>query len=295
MPSRLASGANTCSDSRATLGGHRLLAWPRASAASAGARPGAASPPAGRARTPAASCARSRSACPASSTRCARAVGRARLLLHVHQLGGFDRQRGVVVAEDLGDHLLRPVQVLAGIDQVAGRLHRLGAAHATRGWRPPHRHAPACSRRCPASRRRSAARRRRGRAPARSPDRGSASLGRGRSAAGSLTAALTRLRCRTFHRRRRQSQQEGGDGLDLRRRRPRSAHGRRLRIRPARARGPRSRHGERRLARQQVGLAPRSQQRRGADAVVQLPQRGLGLRRGSSVVSARNGTAMAGS
>ena len=56
-------------------------------------------------------------------------LGLARLLLHLHQLGRFHRQRGVVFAERLGDHLLRLVQVRAGIDQVAGRLHRFRAAH----------------------------------------------------------------------------------------------------------------------------------------------------------------------
>jgi hypothetical protein len=50
--------------------------------------------------------------------------GRTRLLLHMHELGGFHRQRREVVAEHLGDHFLRPVQVLARIDQVACRLHR---------------------------------------------------------------------------------------------------------------------------------------------------------------------------
>ena len=95
--------------------------------------------------------------------------GRARLLLHMHQLGGLDRQRGEVVAEHLGDHFLRPVQVLARIDQVAGGLHGLGARPSTPRWRRPRRHAPACSRRCRAFRRRSAARRTRVRAPACSP------------------------------------------------------------------------------------------------------------------------------
>ena len=38
---------------------------------------------------------------------------RSRLLLHMNELGGLDRQRGEVVAKDLGDHLLRAVQVLA--------------------------------------------------------------------------------------------------------------------------------------------------------------------------------------
>ena len=59
----------------------------------------------------------------------ARVLGLARLLLDAHQLGGFHGQRGVVLAERLGDDLLRLVQVRAGVDQVAGRLHRFGAAH----------------------------------------------------------------------------------------------------------------------------------------------------------------------
>ena len=47
------------------------------------------------------------------------------LTLQAHQPGGLQRQRGKVVAKGLGDHLLRLVQVLAGIHQVTGRLHRL--------------------------------------------------------------------------------------------------------------------------------------------------------------------------
>ncbi|MCY1524060.1 hypothetical protein D9M68_589800 [compost metagenome] len=55
--------------------------------------------------------------------------GGARLLLHAHELGGLDRERCEVVAENLGDHFLRAVQVLARIHEVARGLHRLGAAH----------------------------------------------------------------------------------------------------------------------------------------------------------------------
>jgi len=55
--------------------------------------------------------------------------GCARLLLDLHELGGLRRQRRVALAEGLGNHFLRLIQVHAGIDQVARRLHGLGATH----------------------------------------------------------------------------------------------------------------------------------------------------------------------
>ncbi|MOA07025.1 hypothetical protein D3C78_1267000 [compost metagenome] len=52
------------------------------------------------------------------------------LLLHAHQLGGFHGQGGEILAKRLGNHFLRPVQVKARVDQIAGGLHGLGAANA---------------------------------------------------------------------------------------------------------------------------------------------------------------------
>ena len=59
----------------------------------------------------------------------------ARLALHLHQLGGLHGQRGKVVAKGLGNHLLRLVQMVTRIDQVAGRLHRLGATNGLQDGR----------------------------------------------------------------------------------------------------------------------------------------------------------------
>ena len=56
-------------------------------------------------------------------------LGNARHALQAHQLGGLDRQVGKAVAKGFGDHLVRLVQVLAGVDQIAGRLHGLRAAN----------------------------------------------------------------------------------------------------------------------------------------------------------------------
>ena len=53
----------------------------------------------------------------------------ARLALQLHQLGGLQGERGKVLAEGLGNDLLRPVQVLAGIDEVGRGLHGLRAAN----------------------------------------------------------------------------------------------------------------------------------------------------------------------
>jgi hypothetical protein len=39
-------------------------------------------------------------------------------------------QRGKIVAKGLGDDFLRLVQMIAGVDQIAGGLHRLRAADA---------------------------------------------------------------------------------------------------------------------------------------------------------------------
>jgi hypothetical protein len=122
-----------------------------------------------RSREKASSILRTFSVCTAGRPPGAPSLGAARLLLHAHQLGGLHRQRGIALAEGLGDHLLRLVQVR--------RRHRPGSWPPawprsrpwTSGWRRRRRRGPACSRRCPASRRRSAARRRRGRAPARWP------------------------------------------------------------------------------------------------------------------------------
>ena len=57
-------------------------------------------------------------------------LAQARLALHPHQLRGFHGQRGKIVAKGLGDDFLRLVQMIAGVDEIAGRLHRLRAADA---------------------------------------------------------------------------------------------------------------------------------------------------------------------
>ena len=53
----------------------------------------------------------------------------ARLSLHRDQFGGFNRQRGVVATEGLGDHLQGLVEVTARVHQVNGRLHGFRSAN----------------------------------------------------------------------------------------------------------------------------------------------------------------------
>ncbi len=66
---------------------------------------------------------------------CASDLRLACLALHLHQLGGFHRQCRKVVAKGFGDHFLRFVQVVAGIHQVGGGLHRLGPANGPENGR----------------------------------------------------------------------------------------------------------------------------------------------------------------
>ena len=54
-------------------------------------------------------------------------LGNARHALQAHQLGRLDCQVGKAVTKGFGNHLVRFVQVLAGVDQVAGSLHGLRA------------------------------------------------------------------------------------------------------------------------------------------------------------------------
>lgn len=54
---------------------------------------------------------------------------RACLLLHVDQLDSLQRQLGIVHAKGFGNHLQRLGQVLTGIDQISGGLHRLRPAN----------------------------------------------------------------------------------------------------------------------------------------------------------------------
>ncbi len=50
-------------------------------------------------------------------------LGLARLTLHAHQLGGLERQRGKVFTKSVGNHVLRLLQMLAGVNQITRRLH----------------------------------------------------------------------------------------------------------------------------------------------------------------------------
>ena len=59
----------------------------------------------------------------------------ARLALQLHELGGLHRQVGLVVAESFGDHVVRAVEVLAGVDQIGRGLHGFGAAHVAQDLR----------------------------------------------------------------------------------------------------------------------------------------------------------------
>ena len=128
MPRRLASGANTFSASRATLGGAGVLR---------GGVPAQRLQPRCQPQQHHAQVARERQQHLAHVLglhlrvvhQLRRILRRARLLLHANQLGGFNGQRRVVLAEGLGDDLLRLVQVRTGVDQIAGRLHRFGATH----------------------------------------------------------------------------------------------------------------------------------------------------------------------
>ena len=61
--------------------------------------------------------------------RAGRSIRLAGLLVHPHQLGGFQGQRCEVLAEGLADDFKGLVQVLAGVHQVTGGLHGLGAIH----------------------------------------------------------------------------------------------------------------------------------------------------------------------
>ena len=56
-------------------------------------------------------------------------LGLARQALNLHQLGGFYRQGGKVVAKGFRNNFLRLVQVVAGIHQVAGGLHGFRATN----------------------------------------------------------------------------------------------------------------------------------------------------------------------
>ena len=65
----------------------------------------------------------------AARSRSRRAWGglQTRLPLKLYQLGGFGGQVGKRVAKGFGNDLVGAVQVLARVNQVAGRLHGLGA------------------------------------------------------------------------------------------------------------------------------------------------------------------------
>ena len=128
---------------------------PRTSAASAGARPGAAAPRAGRARTRAASCARARSAAPrsAASTRapCAARCRSPSLRVCATRPPATRRRRR--------QHLFGLAELVGGVDEVGrGAQRRRGAdLGQDRGRR--RRRARARPRRCRACARRAAARR----------------------------------------------------------------------------------------------------------------------------------------
>jgi len=64
------------------------------------------------------------------TTRRSREKAQAGLALHPHQLGGFHGEISKIVAKGLGNHFLRPVQVITRIHQIAGGLHGFGAANA---------------------------------------------------------------------------------------------------------------------------------------------------------------------
>ena len=252
MPSRLASGANTCSASRATLGGARLLA---------GGVPAQRLQARRQPQHHHAQVARER------QQHLAHVLGLRLRVVHQlaphpprrapaaapHQLGGFHRQRGVVVAERLGDHLLRLVQVLAGVDQVAGRLHGLGAAHGLEDGG----HGVGVGQRVLAGVQRLAGDEglgERARARQRVGLVRHRLLGRPRSAR--ALARVSLLRGQAFHRRVFGRSRNEATASTWSRSRT-WAHGPRLRIPPA---APRAalRHGQRGVLRQQVGLARRA-------------------------------------
>ena len=58
-------------------------------------------------------------------------LGDARHALQAHEFAGFLGQIGKVGAKSFADDFVRFVQVLAGVDQIAGRLHGLGATDST--------------------------------------------------------------------------------------------------------------------------------------------------------------------
>ena len=275
MPSRLASGANTCCDSRASARRARLLGRRRASAASAGATPGAAAPRAGRARTPAASCARARSAARgrSSSTAAPRVPRAAPAPACACARPGWRSDSPKALRTTSSGRCRKS----AGVDQVGGGAHRRRRTDRLPGWRPRRRHAPARLRRCRAAGRRAAARQTRARAAARPPAcTASPSTRRGRdstSASCTIGAAPSGSAM----------QRVGLHGDDSRNSRtactcsgctsvgawPTPANSTSL------ARGPALRHRLRGVVRQQVGLGAAQQQRRAAQRVVGLPQRGL--------------------
>ena len=130
MPSRLASGANTCMRLARQRARARRACSRRSSAGSAGATPAAAARRAGRARTRAASCARARSAARAARLLLRRACASRAARWICTSLRVCATRLAYDVAERLADHLLGLVQVVARVDEVGRRAHRRRRADA---------------------------------------------------------------------------------------------------------------------------------------------------------------------
>ncbi len=128
MPSRLASGAKTCCDSRATCCGQ---------ATRAAGVPAQRLQPRGQAQQHHPQVAREGQQHLAHALGLlglrrgiAHRVGGARGALDLHQLARVPDQAGVAVAEGLGHHLFGPLQPVAGVHQVGRGLHRRRRADA---------------------------------------------------------------------------------------------------------------------------------------------------------------------